>query len=622
MQRLEALPARGPRTVRAELGVLFRAIALLTFLVLLCNAAPRLYLLERLHPRVASLHRTQQQVQLLHSATVDEETGLRGYLATGARRFLDPYATAIPRAAQAEQALRSQQNTSAISADLVAMQVAQQRWFDEWARTAADPSEAATTGLSPTGPNQQALLTAFLSQGKALFDAYRETEKTLATDINAELARADKDENDWFLWTGVLQIVMATVLVLVTLASSRRLRRLIAQPVASLAGTVARIKAGDLSARVTPAPAPTELVALTADVDEMAEALQRQAALADQREAEAHRYARRLAVVLDAAREIAGSLSLRYILEAVTEAACNVGGDRARAWLTDEDGRNATLAIDSAVPRKRAHVIENVQAGEGLVGRVLKLRRSLEVIVEDGTRTVAVPMIIGARLVGVLECQLQPMADDGDATSAVHVLEALAGHAAASLESARLHEQTREASLTDALTGLANRRAFDHDLDVEVRRAQRYERPLSVIYADLDHFKALNDTYGHRSGDIALQQAASTLREGLRESDRIYRVGGEELVVIAPETSAEQAAVTAERLRQAIEEGAPAGSPRITASFGVAELPGNALDGAGLLRAADRALYAAKAAGRNCVVVSADPGATPVPVPRAAASGG
>jgi len=236
-------------------------------------------------------------------------------------------------------------------------------------------------------------------------------------------------------------------------------------------------------------------------------------------------------------------------------------------------------------------------------------------------------MSLGARLVGVLECEL-PSTGDDDASDIAAVLEALAVHAAASLESARMHEQTKEASLTDALTGLANRRAFDHDLDTEVHRAQRYHRPLSVIYVDLDDFKSLNDTYGHRSGDLALQSAAATLRAGLRDSDRIYRVGGEELVVIAPETTAGQAAATAERLRRAIEECAPVGTPRITASFGVAELPGNAADGAALLRAADRALYAAKNRGRNCVIVSRDAGvdgaavSRPMPAPRTAASGG
>ena len=605
--------------------MLFRAIAAITLLLLICNAAPRIYLLERLHPRLAALHRMQTQVEALHSASVDEETGLRGYLATGATQFLEPYIAALPRAAHAEQALRAETMSKDINADLIAMQVAQQRWFDEWASIAADPSRAATTGEAPTGAASQATLTAFLSRGKSLFDAYRTAQADLSGDIAAELAQASNDQDAWFLWSGVLQVVMATVLVLVTLASSRRLRRLIAQPVASLAGTVARIKAGDLSARVTPAPAPTELVALSEDVDEMAEELQHQAALADEREQEAHRYARRLAVVLDAAREIAGSLSLRYVLEAVTDAGLHVGADRARAWMADEDGLAASLAIDTAVPRKQPLSVEQIDAGSGLVGRVLKQRRTLDQPADDGTRTVAVPMTIGAHLVGVLECRLPAAVEETEVSGMIEVLEALAGHAAASLESARLHEQTKEASLTDALTGLANRRAFDHDLDAEVHRAQRYGRPLSVIYADLDNFKALNDTFGHRSGDIALQQAATTLRAGLRESDRVYRVGGEELVVIAPETSAQEAGATAERLRRAIEACTPIGAPRITASFGVAELPGHAVDGATLLRAADRALYDAKASGRNCVVVSAGAAGAvsrPAPVSQPAASDG
>src|SRR4051794_29919242 len=141
----------------------------------------------------------QQQVQVLHSASVDEETGLRGFLATGSIQFLQPYGAAVPQVSAAEQALRNEHLSAALSADLVAMQVAQQRWFDEWARRAADPSEAAATGAAPNGPAEQAKLTAFLGEGKSLFDAYRDAETTFANDIRAQLAQADDDQSDWFL---------------------------------------------------------------------------------------------------------------------------------------------------------------------------------------------------------------------------------------------------------------------------------------------------------------------------------------------------------------------------------------------------------------------------------------
>jgi len=253
--------------------------------------------------------------------------------------------------------------------------------------------------------------------------------------------------------------------------------------------------------------------------------------------------------------------------------------------------------------RKGPQPTGRAYAGEGVIGDALLIVSTVvtDVDVETGMQTLAVPMKLGTRVIGILECWRYPR-DDTD--EVLEILEALAGHAAASLESARLHEQTKHASMTDALTGLPNRRAFDDDLQAEVRRAQRYNRPLSVFFVDLDHFKLLNDRYGHRAGDIALQGAAAALQRNLREADRVYRIGGEELVVIAPETTADQGRATAERLRLAIATSADDRAPQVTASFGVAELPRNAIDAVGLLRAADGALYAAKSRGRNCVVVA------------------
>ena len=220
-------------------------------------------------------------------------------------------------------------------------------------------------------------------------------------------------------------------------------------------------------------------------------------------------------------------------------------------------------------------------------------------------------MIVGGRVVGVLECLQPAVSSDQDDAGILEILEALAGHAAGSVEAARLHEHTRELSVTDALTGLPNRRAFDEDIDNEIRRAARHARPLSVIYLDLDHFKQLNDRYGHDYGDIALQQTAAALRVQLRDTDRCYRLGGEELIVIAPETTTAAAAILAERLRDAVERSAGPNSPMVTASFGISSYPDHAGDATALVRAADRAVYAAKADGRNRVRIA---GTQAVPV--------
>ena len=163
---------------------------------------------------------------------------------------------------------------------------------------------------------------------------------------------------------------------------------------------------------------------------------------------------------------------------------------------------------------------------------------------------------------------------------------------------------------TDALTGLANRRAIQDTLRRMVAQAMRAGGPLSAIAVDLDHFKQINDRFGHDKGDDVLAAAAQTLTGTLRTSDFVGRQGGEEFIVLLPDTDLEGALVAAENLRAEIERIEIAGVDRpITASFGVAVLPADALDADGLLRHADRALYAAKDRGRNRVEIANTPDA-------------
>jgi diguanylate cyclase (GGDEF)-like protein len=186
----------------------------------------------------------------------------------------------------------------------------------------------------------------------------------------------------------------------------------------------------------------------------------------------------------------------------------------------------------------------------------------------------------------------------------------------------RLEQSLREAnaqiqrlSITDPLVGIFNRRYLNEQLILEVEHARRYNRPLSVVMADLDHFKAVNDRYGHLAGDDVLKGFVELMRSSVRQaSDWVARYGGEEFVIVLPETDTTGAAATAEKIRSRC-AGAPMGTSEgqltITASFGVAALapsdepPGSAADT--LLRSADAALYRSKRGGRNCVRVgSAD----------------
>ncbi len=179
----------------------------------------------------------------------------------------------------------------------------------------------------------------------------------------------------------------------------------------------------------------------------------------------------------------------------------------------------------------------------------------------------------------------------------------------------RLRESRAElerVSVTDELTGLANRRLLMAELVREVRRSERHETPLAILMLDVDHFKKFNDTFGHRAGDGVLQRLAVTLKKCVRDVDTVARYGGEEFLVMLPEIPAAEAARVAERIRAAIEADrfTPEGSDMalsITVSAGSAVFPGDGRTADTLIEAADRALYRSKEAGRNRVTAAGAP---------------
>ena len=168
-------------------------------------------------------------------------------------------------------------------------------------------------------------------------------------------------------------------------------------------------------------------------------------------------------------------------------------------------------------------------------------------------------------------------------------------------------DSCEEAAFTDHLTGLANRRRFERQLEREVGRVLRFERPFTLLMIDIDNFKNLNDTFGHDAGDDAIRRISRVLREGTRGIDLAARIGGEEFAVLLVETSQSVGLEVAERLRLAIKGLETPSGGRITASFGVAECPTDAQTASGILKAADVALYEAKRNGRDRVVTMHPP---------------
>lgn len=193
---------------------------------------------------------------------------------------------------------------------------------------------------------------------------------------------------------------------------------------------------------------------------------------------------------------------------------------------------------------------------------------------------------------------------DGFSDAELERLEMFAGQASIAVENARLYARLEIRAVQDDLTKVYNRRGLIEIAAVELNRAHRFKHPLGLILFDLDHYKSVNDTYGHAAGDEVMRAVARICRAAIREIDVIGRYGGDEFVIVLPECGLEAAAIVAERVRKTLESSPiPVAGQElvVTLSAGVASDPmgGSSLDD--LLRQADQALYAAKSAGRNCV---------------------
>lgn len=212
------------------------------------------------------------------------------------------------------------------------------------------------------------------------------------------------------------------------------------------------------------------------------------------------------------------------------------------------------------------------------------------------------PMVVAGKPMGVLGVSPEPPLRDHDRST----MAAAAALLAVSVKNAELFQEVRDTSVRDVLTGCFNRRHVLEVMDSELRRSRRSGMPVSLVMFDLDHFKSINDTYGHLCGDAVLAHVGARMKTALRASDVRCRYGGEEFLVLLPDTAVSGACRVAEHLREDL-----AGHPvswqgatiHVTASFGVTSLAPGESDPAVLMARADEALYRAKQDGRNCVRV-------------------
>jgi diguanylate cyclase (GGDEF)-like protein len=221
-------------------------------------------------------------------------------------------------------------------------------------------------------------------------------------------------------------------------------------------------------------------------------------------------------------------------------------------------------------------------------------------------RSIGFPLIVGGKAMGVLGVRPRDGALPADRR---RIIEAAAALLAVSIKNAQLFREVKDNSVKDALTGCFTRRHAIDVIDAELRRARRSQTPVSAIMFDLDHFKEVNDRYGYLCGDAVLNAVGKRMREVLRGSDLKCRYGGEEFLVLLPETPLHGARRVAETLRREIAERPIPWSGEgltVTASFGLAQTMPGEVNVEAVIARADQALYRAKDDGRNCVRIAAE----------------
>ena len=214
----------------------------------------------------------------------------------------------------------------------------------------------------------------------------------------------------------------------------------------------------------------------------------------------------------------------------------------------------------------------------------------------------ATPLVRRGEIFGVLIIGSKEV--DAYNSTQIKLIETIALQSSAAIDNARLFEKVQEQAITDDLTGLDNRRHLDLMLNREIERSKRYKHHLSLIMLDIDRFKVINDQYGHPLGDFILSKLGHLIKKSMRKTDAAFRYGGEEFIILLPETGLDQALLIAERFRKSIEAAVflpKQVSIKITVSIGVCEFDDQTQDAEALISLVDKALYKAKAAGRNCV---------------------
>lgn len=322
------------------------------------------------------------------------------------------------------------------------------------------------------------------------------------------------------------------------------------------------------------------ILELSDEVHEANRALKRQAALLADRNRRIATRNRELLLIQEVSQEMARTLDVRQLVRKLHEGLARIVPVEWTCAAVERGERPLRMSVAGPAPDDAATVAETaLHAGRALLAapvrpdevdleRIATPRRRIGVSErpDDGpTRTVVRPIGTEEHRAGFLVFAYR---ESRDADGSVPIVTTLANAAALALSNASRYQDALERSRRDALTGLHNRQVLEEALDRETRRAHRHGHPLSVVLFDVDRFKSINDHFGHPMGDEVLRRVAAALRDTVRRTDFVCRIGGDEFAVLLPDTPAEDARILAERIRRAVSAAPPGGGRIVTVCAG------------------------------------------------------